>query len=63
MNAATQNIITAAILLLAASYLAWRSYRTLRGKKTGCGCDTCPAVKSEAKKPSLLLPEANHPGP
>ena len=50
MDAATQNIITTAILLLAASYLGWRAWSTLRGKKTGCGCDKCPAVKSEAKK-------------
>lgn len=50
MDAATQNIITTVVLLLAASYLAWRAWSTLRGKKTGCGCDKCPAVKSEAKK-------------
>ncbi len=50
MDATTQNIITTVALLLAASYLAWRAWSMLRGKKTGCGCDQCPAVKSEAKK-------------
>lgn len=51
MDATTQNIITTVVLLLAASYLAWRAWSTLRGgKKTGCGCDKCPAVKSEPKK-------------
>ena len=52
MDAATQNVITTVVLLLAACYLAWRAWSTLRGtgKKTGCGCDKCPAVKDEAKK-------------
>jgi hypothetical protein len=45
MDALTQDLLAAGLLLLAVSYLAWRGYRTLRGKKTGCGCDTCPAVK------------------
>lgn len=47
MNALTQDLIAAGLLLLAVGYLVWRSYRTLRGKKTGCGCEQCPAVKSK----------------
>lgn len=50
MDAMTQNIITAVVLLLAVSYLAWRAWSTLRGKKTGCGCDKCPAVKSDTTR-------------
>ena len=50
MNAMTQDLIVAGLLLLAVSYLAWRGWSTLRGKKTGCGCDECPAVKSKAKR-------------
>ena len=50
MNALTQDLIVAGLLLLAVSYLAWRGWSTLRGKKTGCGCDECPAVKTKAKR-------------
>lgn len=46
MATLTQDLIAGGLLLLAVSYLAWRAYRTLRGKKTGCGCDECPAVKT-----------------
>ena len=49
MNALTQDLIVAALLLLTVSYLAWRGWSTLLGKKTGCGCDECPAVKPKAK--------------
>lgn len=49
MDALTQDLLAAGLLLLAVSYLAWRGYRTLRGKKTGCGCDTCPAVKKQER--------------
>jgi threonine/homoserine/homoserine lactone efflux protein len=46
---ATQDIIAIAILAAACAYLLWRGYRMVRGvktgKKTGCGCDTCPVKK------------------
>jgi hypothetical protein len=40
-----QDLLVAVILLFAVSYLGWRAWATLRGKKTGCGCDRCPALK------------------
>ena len=49
MNSLTQDLLVAALLLLAVTYLAWRGWSSLRGKKTGCGCDECPAVKPKAK--------------
>jgi FeoB-associated Cys-rich membrane protein len=42
-----QDLIVAAFILFAVSYLGLRAWRSLRGKKTGCGCDTCPAVKKQ----------------
>jgi FeoB-associated Cys-rich membrane protein len=42
-----ENLIVAALILFAVSYLGWRAWRSLRGKKTGCGCDSCPAVKEK----------------
>jgi threonine/homoserine/homoserine lactone efflux protein len=46
---ATQDIIALAILVAACAYLLWRGCRMIRGGKTGkksdCGCDTCPAKK------------------
>ncbi len=47
MNALTQDVIAGGLLLLAVGYLAWRSWSVLRGKKTGCGCDKCPAIKPD----------------
>ncbi len=41
-----QDLIVAALILFAVGYLGRRAYLSLRGKKTGCGCDTCPAVKA-----------------
>jgi hypothetical protein len=49
MDHLTQDLIVAGLLLLAVGYLGWRGYATLRGKKTGCGCDKCPAVKDGPK--------------
>lgn len=51
MNAITQDLVAAGVLLLAIGYLAWRGWSTLRGRKTGCGCDKCPAVKSQESHP------------
>ncbi len=50
MNALTQDLLAAGLLVLAVAYLAWRGWAVVRRKKTGCGCDTCPAVKRENVK-------------
>jgi hypothetical protein len=47
MNPLIQDLFAAALLLLAVGFLAWRGWSTLRGRKTGCGCDHCPAVKRD----------------
>ncbi len=41
-----QDLIVAALVLFAVGYLGRRAWLSIRGKKTGCGCDTCPAVKT-----------------
>jgi hypothetical protein len=57
MSPLAQNLIAAAIVLFAVGYIALRSWRIVRGRKTGCGCAECPAVKAQPKARSA------HPGP
>jgi hypothetical protein len=42
-----QDILAIVILLAAITYLVWRGFRMTRGKKNGCGCDTCPVEKKK----------------
>jgi hypothetical protein len=48
MEPLVQNLIVAALVAGSAGWLGWRLWKTVRGKKTGCGCDHCPAVKLPA---------------
>ena len=57
MSPLAQNLVTAAIVLAAVAWIGLRSWRALRGRKTGCGCSECPAVKNQPKA------RGAHPGP
>lgn len=47
MEPLVQNLIVAALIAGSAGWLGWRAWKTVRGQKTGCGCDKCPAVKAK----------------
>jgi len=38
------NLLVFLLIAAAAAIMGRRALRTLRGSKTGCGCDHCPAV-------------------
>jgi uncharacterized membrane protein YccC len=42
----SETILVGAIVAVAAAWLGWRAWTFLRGKRTGCGCDRCPAVNA-----------------
>ena len=44
MSPLISNLIVAALVAIAAAVIGRRAWRTLRGTKTGCGCEHCPAV-------------------
>ena len=52
MSALAQNLVAVAIVLFAVGYIGLRSWRIMRGRKTGCGCSECPAVKAKPKAQS-----------
>ena len=38
----TELVIVGGVVLIAAAWVAWRLWRTLRGRSgCGCGCDSC----------------------
>jgi hypothetical protein len=41
----TQTIIVIALIAAAALAMGWRAWRIWQGKRSGCGCDHCPAAK------------------
>jgi hypothetical protein len=43
-----ETAIVVAIVAACAAWLGLRAWRTLRGKRTGCGCEKCPAVVPRA---------------
>ncbi len=45
MSPLVQDVLVAVIVIACAAVIARRAYKALRGKKTGCGCDSCPVVK------------------
>jgi hypothetical protein len=45
MTPLISNLIVIALVAAAALVMGRRALRMLRGRKTGCGCDHCPAVK------------------
>ncbi len=49
MSPLIQNLIVIALVTASAAWLGWRACKTVRGKKTGCGCDHCPAVKPKGR--------------
>ncbi|MBA3937932.1 MAG: FeoB-associated Cys-rich membrane protein [Planctomycetes bacterium] len=49
MNPLTQELLVGAIILAAGLYIGLRSWRVMRGRKTGCGCAECPALKGKPK--------------
>jgi hypothetical protein len=53
------NLIVIALVAAAALVMGRRALRMLRGSKTGCGCDHCPAVKRAGAQPA---PAAGPPG-
>ncbi len=49
MSPLAQNLLAAAIVLFAVGWIGLRSWRIMRGRKTGCGCVECPAIKTKPK--------------
>jgi len=49
MSEAIQSILVGLAILLAAGFIAWQAWRTLAGRKTGCGggCRGCGAASSD----------------
>ena len=50
MNPLIQNLLVIAIVTACAAAVAWRAYTMLRGRKTGCGCAQCPALKKPQRR-------------
>jgi hypothetical protein len=63
MSAALQTAIVLALVAGCALSLAWRAWRTLAGKRSGCGCASCPAVKRVSAAPARAGAAATAPVP
>jgi hypothetical protein len=62
MHVLVENLIVGILIVLSAAYLLRRGYQSLRGKKTGCGCSSCPAIKPPARKARPMTPPATPQG-
>jgi len=60
MTPLISNLIVCALVAAAAGIMGRRALRMLRGSKTGCGCESCPALKARGAKAGPL-PAAAHP--
>ena len=58
MTPLISNLIVIALVAAAALLMGRRAWRSLRGSKTGCGCDHCPAVKHGSAKAATSPPLA-----
>jgi hypothetical protein len=61
-----QTAIVVALVAVCAFFAIRRGLRSLSGKKTGCGCAECPALKDRPKASSPADPAAKpqpHVGP
>ncbi len=57
MSPLLSNILVAAAVTVAALLMGRRAWRTVRGSKTGCGCERCPAL-GRGTVPSAASPPA-----
>ncbi|MBA3708360.1 MAG: FeoB-associated Cys-rich membrane protein [Planctomycetes bacterium] len=51
MDATLQTIIVIAVIAVCALLAIRRGLRSIAGKKTGCGCAECPALKDKPAAP------------
>ncbi len=52
MSPFMQTVIVIAIIAACALWQGWKAWRTVAGKRSGCGCAECPAVsKKTASSP------------
>lgn len=55
----TESIFVAAVIAIAAGYLARRAWRHFAGNRGGCGCAGCPAkirLAGKAARVSIVRP-------
>jgi hypothetical protein len=45
-----QTVVAIGLVIGAALALGWQAWRTLQGRRAGCGCEHCPGVKGTAPK-------------
>ena len=55
MEAILQTVIVVAVIGICAFLAIRRGLRSLSGKKTGCGCAECPALKAKAPAPAAAI--------
>jgi hypothetical protein len=49
MSPLVQTLLAILVVAACAAAVGWRAYRVLSGRKTGCGCDHCPALKKPSR--------------
>ena len=60
MSELVQNVAAIAVCIAAATFVAWRTWKALRGRSGGCGtgCGSCSSAKTPTAK-TLISIDAN----